>query len=67
MEKLPPDLEKKLNDEELDKVNDKIDWSFAKGSAEERRFKMKLRLLKKLNQKEYQEQIKNKRKNSRFS
>ena len=66
-EKLAPDVERQINDEQLKQLNNTISENLVKGSPEERRYRMQLRLLKKLNQKEYENSIKNKRVNSRFS
>lgn len=64
--KLPPSLEKQINDDQIDKLKEILEIEFVKGSPEERRYGQKLRLIKKLNQKEYENYFKNKRKNTRF-
>lgn len=66
MEKIPPELIKKLNDKSIQELDEKIYFTFNNGSPESRRNKMRSRLLKKLNEKEYIETQKNKRKSSRF-
>lgn len=62
----PPELTKKINDKNIKELDEKIYFNFDCGSPESRRYQMRSRLLKKLNEKEYTETQKNKRKNSRF-
>lgn len=65
--KLSPELIKiHVNDELAQSANDVKNYMI-KGSPEERRFQMKLRLLKKLNENEYIDTQKYKRTSSRFS
>lgn len=64
--KLPPEIIKKINEEQLSALNKTLNEQMVKGSPEERLYRMKLRLLRKMNEKEYNEQIKYKRKSSRF-
>jgi hypothetical protein len=64
---LPPEIIKKINEEQLNFLAETINKGITKGSPDERKHSMKLRLLKKMNEKEYLEKTKYKRKNSRFS
>lgn len=66
MEQVPPELMKKLNDKSIKELDEKIYFTFNNGSPESRRHQMRSKLLKKLNEKEYIETQKNKRKSSRF-
>lgn len=65
--KLSPELIKIHVNDELSQCENDVKNYMVKGSPEERRFQMKLRLLKKLNENEYNETQKYKRTNSRFS
>ena len=63
---MPPELVRELNKKQLDHLKNKVDIDFIKGSPEERKYKMQLRLMKKLNENEYRNTMSQKRKNSRF-
>lgn len=65
--KISPELIKKINNDEIHSLCDTVNNNMVKGSPEERKYQMKLRLLKKLNEKEYIETQKYKRKSSRFN
>lgn len=65
-EKLPPEITKQINDKQLKNLDEAVYLNFPDGSPEARRYAMQIRLVKKLNKKEYEEAIKTKRKNSRF-
>ena len=66
-EKLPPEIIKKINHDQLQQLNATLHTNFSNGSPEQRKFAMQIRLAKKLNEKEYQKSQANKRKNPRFS
>lgn len=67
MEKLPAEIIKQLNDKQIKDLDEKVYFNFPDGSPEQRKYAMQLRLAKKLNKKEYEQTITNKRKNTRFS
>lgn len=65
-EKLTPQLIKEINAKQLQELDEKISAEMHAGSPLERKTKIQIRLLKKLNERELANAMKNKRKNSRF-
>lgn len=66
-EKLPPALEHKMNADELRYLLMRADDKLHHGSPEQRCFHMKMRLLKRLNEKEFAASQQQKRKSNRFA
>lgn len=66
-EKLPPELIHKINQKQLQLLDEKVNYEMPTGAPAQRKYAMQLRLLKKLNKKEYEEALSSKRKNPRFS
>jgi hypothetical protein len=67
MEKMPPDLVKHINEQQLKLLREKIEAGFSIGSPEYRKFEMQIKLMRKRNQKEFDASTKNKRRNPRFA
>lgn len=66
-EKLPPELVKGINEKQLQFLHETIHSEMDLGSPDQRKYAMQLRLLKKLNAKEYEKSQTDKRHNPRFS
>ena len=66
MEKFPPELERKINADQIKYMSKQAEDVLYAGSPEQRIFHMKMRLLKRLNEKEYVASQQQKRK-SRFA
>lgn len=63
----PPELIKHQNDQDLKALYEKVYSNYAVGSPEYRKHEMQLRLLRKRNQKEYDNSKINKRRSARFT
>lgn len=64
---MPPELIQKINSAQLRQLEKTVSVEMNTGSPEQRKYQMQLRLLKKLNAKEFASSQKNKRKNPRFA
>ena len=64
---MPPELIKKINSAQLLQLQKTVAADMITGSPEQRKYQMQLRLLKKMNEKEFAATQKNKRKNPRFA
>jgi hypothetical protein len=64
---MPPELIQKINSAQLRQLEKTVSIEMNAGSPEQRKYQMQLRLLKKLNAKEFADTQKNKRKNPRFA
>lgn len=62
---MTPEFIKQINEQQLNSLEEKLE-ALPLGSAEQRKFAMNIRLLKKLNERELRKKEQMKRKNSRF-